>query len=181
MTNRRFGWHSGAVHCKSITVGAPAPLSTAVYGNTVTFTGTMTSSKDAVGQNIVLTTAGSSGNWAAALYAQVKQGTTKNVSGYLTAAEFEVTLAAVSNVSEWAVMTLNSSDSNTSGSVRSYIWLRDYGTLAMNSLLRFGDAQIGTTSKTALLSTTSDLAASHTIRILIGSTPYWILLNATGP
>ena len=181
MANRKFGWHSGAVHCKSITVGLPAPLKTAVYGDTVTFTGVMTSSKDAVAENIVLNTAGSSGNWAAALYAQVKQGTTKNVTGYLTAAEFEVTLGAVTNVSEWAVMTLNSSDSNTSGSVRSYIWLRDYGSLAMNALFRFSDQSIATTTKTVLLSTSGDLTSSHTIRILIGSTPYWILLNATGP
>jgi hypothetical protein len=84
-------------------------------------------------------------------------------------------------MSEWAVMTLNSWDNNTVGSYRTYIWLRDYGSLAMNSLLRFSDASIATTTKGALLSTSADLASTHVIRMLIGSTPYWILVNNVGP
>jgi hypothetical protein len=87
-------------------------------------------------------------------------------------------------MSEWAVMTLNSWDNNAVGSYRTYIWLRDYGSLKMNSLLRFTDATIGA-GKTSLLSTSADLATTNTIRVLIDiagvPTPYWILANAVGP
>lgn len=166
MANRKFGWHSGAVHCKSIEIGSP---SIALGAN------------DQVGTGVQLNTNGAGRNWAAGIFANITQGTTKNVSGYLTAAEFEVKLSAVSNMSEWSVMTLNSWDNNTVGSYRTYIWLRDYGSLAMNSLLRFSDASVATTTKGALLSTTADLASTHVIRVLFGTTPIWILCNNVGP
>lgn len=166
MANRKFGWHSGAVHCKSIEIGSP---SIAMGAN------------DQVGTGIQLNTNGTGRTWAAGIFANITQGTTKNVSGYLTAAEFEVKLSAVTYMSEWSVMTLNSWDNNTVGSYRTYIWLRDYGSMKMDSLLRFSDASIATATKSALLSTSADLTSSHVIRILIGTTPYWILLNATGP
>jgi hypothetical protein len=166
MANRKFGWHSGAVHCKSIEIGSPS----IALGAT-----------DQVGTGVQLNTNGIGRNWAAGIFANITQGTTKNVTGYLTAAEFEVKLSAVTNMSEWSVMTLNSWDNNAVGSYRTYIWLRDYGSLAMNSLLRFSDAVVATTTKSALLSTSGDLASSHTIRVLFGTTPIWILCNSTGP
>jgi hypothetical protein len=165
MANRKFGWHSGKVHCKEITVGVTPALG----------------ATDQIGVGTSLVTTGTGRNWAAGIFAGIVQGTTKNVSGYLTAAEFEVKLSAVSNVSEWAVMTLNSWDNNTVGSYRTYLWFRDYGSLKMNSLIRFSDASIETTSKASLLSTAGALASTHTIRMLIGTTPYWILVNNVGP
>jgi hypothetical protein len=169
MANRKFGWHSGAVHCKSITIGSPVPAIGA--GNQV-------------GNAMLVTTNGSGRTWAAGSYTQIQQGSVKNVTGYITAAEFEVTLAAVANVSEWAVITLNSSDSNAIGSYRSFIWLREYGSMKMNSLLRFGETEynsIAATDKTTLLSTAGDLATTHTIRCMVGTTPIWITCNNVGP
>jgi hypothetical protein len=164
MANRRFGWHSGALHCKSIEIGSPS----IALGAT-----------DQVGTGIQLNTNGAGRTWAAGIFANITQGTTKNVTGYLTAAEFEVKLSAVTNMSEWAVMTLNSWDNNAVGSFRTYIWLRDYGSMKMNSLLRFSDAAIGLDGDVvSLIAVTNSAAATHTIRMTIGSTPYWILVSS---
>jgi hypothetical protein len=186
MSNKRFGWHSGKVHCKELKIGDVDLLATEVRGTDLAFTGSLYGSgSTAVGQNIVLTTAGTGGTWASALYAKISQGTTKNVAGYLCAAEFEISLAACTGgPAQFSVLTLNSADNNSTATIRSFIWMREYGSLANNAFVRFGlgsEFTVATTDKTTLLSTAADLGVSHTLRILVGETPYWILLNATGP
>jgi hypothetical protein len=183
MSNRKFGWHSGAVHCKSLTLGGGTSVSGEVHVSDIAASGALSSSSGLVGQNVVLTTQGTAGAWASALYAKVTEGTTKNVNGYLCAAEFELAIAGTYNASDAAVLVLNSTMTNSGGAIShpAYIYIREYGTKLMDNLLWFGDASIGTTSKTTLLSTTADLAATHTIKVLIGATPVWILCNNVGP
>ena len=173
LKNRRFGWHSGNINCRSITATGKLDLS---------YIGALSSGGEAVGANLVTTTAGTAGSWASAIYAKIIQGTTKNVNGYLCAAEFELAIAGSYNSSDCAVLVLNSTISNTGGAIShpAYIYIREYGSKKMDNLLWFGDATIGS-GKTTLLSTTSDLAATHTVKVLVGTTPLWVLCNNVGP
>lgn len=163
------------------TITPPAIAASAEeHGIEINYTGTMASSSGAVALNIAMTTAGTAGAWACGIFAKVIEGATKNVNGYLNAAEFELQVAAT-NPSDYCVMALNSIITTSLCSHPAYMYMRDYGTTAMQNLFWFADQAVGTTSKTVLLSSTSDLAASHTIRFLISGTPYWILCNSTGP
>jgi len=187
MANTRFGWHSGKVICSGISIlGAKIDAGTTEkHAVDISVTGSTASGGSVVGLNIVATTSGTAATWAAGLFARITEGATKNVNGYLCAAEFELNVGAGAyNPSDCGVLVLNSWIDNVNyGNIShpAYIHLREYGVSKMTNLLWFGDAVIGTTSKATLLSTSADLAASHTIKILVGATPLWILCNATGP
>jgi len=177
MVNTRCGWHSGKIICsginclsQNISAGAGEK-----HGIDASITGTVGSSGNVVGANIILTTAGSAGAWASAIYAKVVQGTTKNINGYLTAAEFEV-VNSNTNVSDWFVLGLNA-NSTTRGSHSSFIAIRDYGSTSCNSLLWFGpEITAGSDGDTtALVAAASGVGtADYTIRILFHDTPLWI-------
>lgn len=144
---------------------------------------TLISGANYIGVDSRVTTAGTAGAWVSALYCKVTQGSTKNVNGYLCAAEFELTNSAA-NVSDWFVIVLNASNSGAQqGSHSSYIALRDYGSTDIQSLLWVStDHTIGTKSDTALMTTFADGAhISHAIRIIAGATPYWILCSSQAP
>jgi len=187
MINRRFGWHSGAVHCKSILVGGGTSVSGEKHLSDFAFSGSLTSGLYLVAQNIVLTTAGTAGSWACGLYVKTVEGTTKNVNGYLNAAEFELSVAGTYSPSDMCVLALNSTLTNTAMancSHPAYIFLRDYGTAggaalgatSMNNLFWFGDQTIGADNDaTSLLAANSIAISTHTIRFLIGNTPYYIM------
>jgi hypothetical protein len=189
MTNRKFGWHSGAVHCKSILIGGGTLVSGEVHVSDFAASGALLSGKGLVAQNIVLTTKGTAGSWACGLYVKIVEGTTKNVNGYLNAAEFELSVAGTYNPSDMCVLALNSTLTNTAMSNCShpaYIYLRDYGTAggaalgatSMNNLFWFGDQTIGADADGASLLAANTIAANtHTIRFLIGNTPYYIMCS----
>lgn len=187
-TNRKFGWHSGAVHCKSIKIGGGTIVSGETHISDYAATGYLGGAgKSVVAQNIVLTTTGTAGMWASAIYAKVVEGTTKNVNGYISAAEFEVAVAGTYAPSSIQILSLNSTVTNgsmKSGSGMAYIGLHDYGTDAgaalgatsMNALLRFGEQTIGADADGASLLAANTLASStHTIRFLIGDVAYYIM------
>jgi len=140
-------------------------------------TATMASGGNYAGLNIAVTTAGTAATWVSPLYCKVTQGTTKNVNGYLCAAEFEVVNGAA-NVSDNFVLVLNYQNNGSGhGSHESYIALRDYGSLAANSFLWIADATVASGDATALVSSKTSAAVSHTLRIIVGSTNYWIMLS----
>ena len=146
-------------------------------------TATMASAGSYVGLNIVTTTAGTAASWVAPLYCKVVQGSTKNVNGYLCAAEFELSNTAA-NESANFVIVLNSTNSgaNASGE-KAYIALRDYGT-ATNAMAAFWlgpeiETAVGTKSATALFSTNVATVATHHLRIVVNATPYFIMLTNT--
>jgi len=177
--NRKFGWHSGAVHCRSLTIGGGTSVSGETHVSDLAMSGALISGSGLVGQNIVLTTLGTAGSWACGLYVKTVEGTTKNVNGYLNAAEFELAVGGTYNPSDMCVLALNSTITNTAMvncSHPAYVYLRDYGTATMNNLFWFADASIGA-ADSALLSTKNAAAVSHTIKILIGGTPYWIMVS----
>ena len=146
-------------------------------------TATMASAGNYAGLNIVVTTAGTAASWVSGLFCKVVQGSTKNVNGYLCAAEFEMTNSAANESSNF-VIVLNSSNTgvNPSGH-KAYIALRDYGTAALaNAFLWLGDeieTAVGTKSATALFSTNVATTATHHLRIVVNATPYYIMLTNT--
>jgi len=149
----------------------------------VVSTPTMASAGNYVGLNVVVTTAGTAASWVSGIYSKVVQGSTKNVNGYLCAAEFELTNSAA-NESANFVIVLNSTNTgaNPSGQ-KAYIALRDYGTAANSmALLWLGseiEAAVGAKSATALFSTNVATVATHHLRIVVNATPYYIMLTNT--
>ena len=83
------------------------------------------------------------------------------------------------------VLDATNNGANTSGS-EGYIALRDYGSTDITNLLWFGpewDTPMGSTSATTLLSTYAHAAqaSTHSIKIRVNATDYWILLTTVGP
>ena len=143
----------------------------------VVSTATMASGGNYAGLNIVVTTGGTAATWVSPLYCKVVQGSTKNVNGYLCAAEFEMTNSAA-NESANAVIVLNSSNSGANKNAQSaFIFLRDYGSSQCQNFLWIADSTMGSGSATSLVSSKTSAAVSHTLKIYIGSTPYWIMLS----
>jgi hypothetical protein len=165
-------------------------VDTAMYGWSLNYTGTAVSGANMVGLNVAVTTGGTAATWISGIFVSVTQGSTKNVNGYLSAAEFELTSGCAAS-SAMFTLVLNFSD-NSLGNVnsqRAWIALREYGTYAPPALFWLGQeivAAVGATSNSAFFTTTAaayETQASHAIRIIAGNanTPYWIPLCATGP
>ena len=157
------------------------------YGVQIAHTGTFATSSDAlVALNVVLTTGGTAGMWASALYAKTVQGTTKNVNGYLCAAELELDLGSVTGaLSDHAVLVLNYNNDDadiTSVAHHAFIQTHDYGSTECLYLLDIQDVTAGTKSDTKIFTTFADGAhISHAIHIKVGTTPYWILCSSQAP
>lgn len=174
-------WDESADRLKLVTTSSRA-LSGEEHAFDVTMGGTCSSGDGMVGGNFAVTPSGTAAAWVSGIYAKVTQGSTKAVSGYISAAEFEV-INSAANVSDWFVLVLNASNSGANqGSHSSYIALRDYGSLDIQSLLWVStDHTIGTNSTTALMSSTAAKTHSHSLRFIAGSTPYWIMCTSTAP
>ena len=149
-------------------------------------TATFASGYSHVGLNIVENAAGTAGAWMAGIFVNTVQDSTKRIDGYLCAGEFQLYNAA-NNASAMSVLTLNwwntsSTPGVPGGSTQAYIQLRDYssGTKCCN-LFEFTDATIGTLSSTALLSTNTAAAATHSIRFTIANVRYHILCSSAAP
>jgi len=158
------------------------------HGLELNATATLVASNSAiVGLNVTTTTAGSAGTWASAIYGKVVEGTTKNVNGYISVAELELSIAGTYNPSDITVLCLNSTITNTAlanCTHKAYMFLRDYGTDAgaalgstsMPNLFWFGDQTIGAdTDGASLLAANTIASSTHTIRFLVGTTPYYIM------
>jgi hypothetical protein len=145
-------------------------------------TATMASAGNYVNLNVVTTTAGTAAAWVSSIYAKVIQGSTKNVNGYLCAAEFELVNSAANESANFVlVLNSNNSGANPSGQ-RAFIAVRDYGTSDCDALFWFGqeiEDDVGTKSATALFSTNVATVATHHLRIVVGGTPYFIMLTNT--
>jgi hypothetical protein len=148
----------------------------------IAYNSTMASGSGAVAHNIVHTTGGSAGAWACGIYAKVVQATSKKVNGYLNAAEFETTISGSYNCSDYCVLALNSTFTNTGGAVShpAFIYFRDYGTADKTNLLFWiADNTIATTDGTKLVTTSAGKTHSHSIGIQVGATKLWLMCTST--
>jgi hypothetical protein len=153
------------------------PASTEVRTLALEAEGTLASGSGLVGYNITTTTAGTAGSWACGIYAKVVQGTTKNVNGYLDAAEFEV-VNTCATVSDWFVVSLQA-NSVANGSHSSFIALRDYGSTPCQSMMWLGpEITAGVDGDTtSLIAATVGTTNNYTIRVLYHDTPLWIMCS----
>jgi hypothetical protein len=150
---------------------------TEARGINLAYTGTLASNSQVVGINSAVTTAGTGGVWAAGIYGSVTQGAIKNVNGYIAGAEFEV-INSAANVSNWFPLVLNASNSGGDhGQNEAYIALHDYGSTPMNNLFYFAEDTVAAGG--ILKAKTAAEHPTHTLRILVGDTPYYIFLSTT--
>ncbi len=192
VTKLRSKWSSGAlVFFNNADMGSGVDYlsvdidATAITGEQhafdVDFTGACSSADSMVAGNFVCTPTGTGATWCSGIYAKAVQAS-KAVDGYISAAEFEVAHSGTWAASKYCILCLNANDTRT-GSMQegtAYIWLREYGSVTMNTLFNFYDASIATNDESALVSTLAgDQTASHTIRCLFGDTPVWILCSTT--
>lgn len=179
-TGAYFEYDESADRCNIIGTSSRA-ISGEEHLVDLTYGGTLSSGDGMVGLNVAVTPSGTAAAWVSGIYAKVTQGATKAVNGYISAAELEV-INAAANVSDWFVLVLNAQNNGANqGSHSSYIALRDYGSLDIASLLWVGDHSIGTNDTAVLMSSTGAKTHSHSIRFIVGSTPYWIMCTSTGP
>lgn len=174
---------SGGTITGKVAITIPAAAITGEeHGLAVSYTGTLTSGDSIVAGNFAAVPEGTGGQWVSGIYAKVTQGATKAVNGYISGAEFEV-INTADQVSDWFPLVLNAYNSGAQmGTHASFIALRDYGSLELNSLLWFGDQSIGTKSDTVLLTTFADGAhISHAIKMRIGDVDYWLLVSNVKP
>ena len=164
---------------------AESSLATEVHAIELNYTPTLASGGSAVGANVAVTTAGTAGVWASAFYGKVTQGTTKNVNGYISGAEFEV-INTNTNVSDWFPLVLNANSTNL-GSHSSFIALRNYGSAVLNSLFWVGDAALinaTAASSTVLVSYLAggkETTCDRAVRFIADGTPLWLLASTTAP
>lgn len=158
-----------------------------VHGLELNQTATMVGgNSNGVVLNISSTMAGTAGSWGCALFAQVTQGTTKNVNGYLDVAELQLNVAGTYNPADMFVLSLQSVVTNTSivnCSHHAYIAIQDYGTANLFSNLFYFNATVGTQVATTLVSSIKTGATNwtHGIKILVNDTPMWIMATTTTP
>jgi len=151
------------------------------------FIGKMAAGSGFVGANFIATAnvAAGSGAWLSGIFAKAYSvGATAPVTGYISAAEFECSISGLQNPPAHACIVLNMVDASTgsASSQNAYIFLRQYGTEARaNNFLWIADHSIGTNSGSVLISSTTARTHSHSIKILVGSTPYWIMVTSTSP
>ena len=165
-------------------------VDTELHAWELNYTATAISAANMVGLNVAVTTAGTAASWISGIYAKITQGSTKNVNGYLSAAEFEL-VSAANSASAMFTLVLNFSDNATAGvgSSRAFIALREYGTNAPPALFWLGQefvAAVGATSNSVMWTTTGtgyEDNVDYAIRVIAGDgvTPYWIPICSTGP
>jgi len=160
------------------------PDTTQVDAVKVVGTPTMIASSQYVGIESAVAPVGTSGAWAASIFAKMTQDSTKRITGYLCAGEFELNNSApLASAMACLVLNWNNSATDAVGGNQAYIILRDYssGTNVVN-LFEMTDATIGSNVKTDLISTsTSDVTATHCVRFTVANVAYYFLVSSAGP
>ena len=156
------------------------------YSFLIEHAATMSAGGDTMrGLGVFCTPAGVLGAALQGIYSSVDLGTSTHVSGRVAAIEGRIVLGAGSDTQPTeSVLCLDFDNGRTTASITnsrsSYIMLRDRGATAdleMYTLLDFFDSTIATDSTNALISTTGDLEATHTLRCMAEDVPLWILCS----
>jgi len=150
------------------------------YLMNMTYGGTCSSGDSMVALNINVTPSGANASWVSGIFANVTEGATKHVDGYISAGEFQVTNSCAT-WSAAACLVLDWVNNSTAQESQAYIMLRDYGTTHCRALFDFGTewgSLIGSDGDVAsLLAANVATASTHTIRITINAVPYFIMLS----
>jgi hypothetical protein len=174
---------SGEQTYLDLNVGA-VPAGVEEHGLDIALVGVMAATSGLVGLNVAVAPTGGLGSWRCAIFGR----TTLSVAspqGYLDAAEFELAIGAVAVNPDYNVLSLNLIDNGLNpqncAPHSCYIAMHKYGTNPARAVLYFDGDAVQAHDLTSLLCSTADKAATHAMRILIGDTPYWILMSSVGP
>jgi hypothetical protein len=154
------------------------------HGLDIAVAGSLASGSSLVGLNVVVSPVGALGTWRCAVFGRAAY-TVSGGQGYIDAAEFELFIDAVAVNPEYNVLSLNLIDNGLNpqncAPHSAYIAFHKYGTNPARAVLYFDGDTVQAHDTVSLLCSTSDKAATHMMRILVGDTPYWILMNNVGP
>ena len=165
----------------SLTKDAGSITTTETHGMDIVYTGTYTTGS-LVGLNVITTGKGTASNWCAAAYFQMVLGTTNYVTGYAVAGEFEIKTSGTANAGDVACIMLDSNVSRAGSECQAYIMLQDFGTTYTTNNFLYGLGLSPATADATKLFSTAAAPRTHThsLRIRMGSTPYWIMCSTTG-
>jgi len=164
----------------SLTKDAGSITTTETHGMDIVYTGTYTTG-GIVGLNVITTGKGTASNWSAAGYFQFVLATTNYVTGYACAGEFEIKTSGTANAGDVACIMLDSNISRAGSECQSYIMLQDFGSVATNNFIYGLGLTAVVASPTALFCASAAKTHSHSLRMRIGSTPYYIMCTSTAP
>ena len=104
------------------------------------------------------------------------------MSGYACAGEFEMKTTGVANAGNSYCIMLDSNISTTSSECQAFIAIQDFGSVATNNFLYGLGMSPATNDGSKIFSTCSTgKTHTHSLRIRIGATPYWIMCTSTTP
>jgi len=181
-----YGYYADNVTRGAYISSDAGAISGTYYSVQIDAVGTMSAGGDTMrGLGVFCTPAGVLGAALQGIYSSVDLGTSTHVSGRVAAIEGRIVLGAGSDTQPTeSVLCLDFDNGRTTASITnsrsSYIMLRDRGATAdleMYTLLDFFDSTIATDSTNALISTTGDLEATHTLRCMAEDVPLWILCS----
>jgi len=164
----------------SLTKDAGSITTTETHGMDIVYTGTYTTGS-VVGLNVITTGKGTASNWSAAGYFQFVLATTNYVTGYAVAGEFEIKTSGTANAGDVACIMLDSNISRAGSECQSYIMLQDFGSVATNNFVYGLGISPASGDGSKLFSTSAAKTHSHSLRIRIGATPYYIMCTSTAP
>ena len=164
----------------SLTKDAGSITTTETHGMDIAYTGTYTTGS-LVGLNVITTGKGTASNWCSAGYFQMVLATTNYVTGYAVAGEFEIKTSGTANAGDVACIMLDSNVSRAGAECQAYIMIQDFGSVATNNFIYGLGMSAATTDGSKLFSSSGAKTHSHSLRIRMGATPYWIMCTSTTP
>ncbi len=151
------------------------------HGNEIVCTTVLTSGSSYVGQNIVVTATGASGSWLTGSYTKVVYpANTLTSQGYVCAAEFEVNCTGTLQPGDFGVIVLDGNNANTFVMPRTaWLWMNDFGATPIRNLFRLSGISAGSDGDTTSLfaASTSGATLTHSLKFMVGTTPYWIMCS----
>lgn len=160
--------------------GTLAADSSGVY---MAHTATMIGGTSLYALNVLATPLGT-GMSANAIYAKISGGSSKHITGWNAVAEFEYSCSGTQTPADTSCLQLVMDMDYTGSSTNSaYIMLRNYSSNASGILnfIRLYDTTPGTGDPATLFTAETTGNYSHGLRIMVGTTPYWIMCTSTAP
>lgn len=150
------------------------------HGNEIVAAPVLTSGSSYVGQNIVVTATGTSGSWVSGSFTKVAiNPATFIAGGYVSAAEFELAISGTLQTCDFGVIVLDGAQSNTFSPTMprgAFILVNDWGATEIPNFVRLSSTSVGS-ADTSLFATKSGATVSHTLKMMVGTTSYWIMVS----
>jgi len=143
----------------------------------IAYTGVLSSGDSMVGLNVAVTPLGTAGSWVAGIFSKVVEDSTKRISGYAAAGEFEYQTSCDTASAAYCLALQWANSSANHPAQAAYITLRDWGTTKCQAFLEIGAEHTAGSdgNLTKLWSANVATASTHTIRFTHAGTAYFIM------